>query len=407
VLAPSATPKAAPSTLASAADAIARQVSALRGLRSTGELKRGVLTREQIGAKLRERLGQEYTPAEVRAEAQVLARLGLLPPTVDYGQLLIDLLMEQIAGFYDPFARQLYIADWLPLEMQRPAMAHEIEHALQDQHFDLKLFATPIKEDGDRQLARSALVEGDGTMLMLEFQAQAMGLPTDGLAELISGLGKQMLSAGGLGAQTPLFEKAPQFIKDTMLFPYLSGLSFVAALKQRGSWARIDEVWRTPPESTEQVLHPEKYLAHEPPVRVGAAALAPLAGKKELRRDVLGELVFRILFEQASTPEEAERAASGWGGDRIVSYEGPTAGLPTLVSLSVWDSEADAREAEEAARRFLAKLTSSAGPLYVDAAGDEATCQRRGERLALVLGAAAGQASALATGALTGWSVSR
>ena len=82
----------------------------------------------------------------------MLKRLGLLPADVDYEKLLLDLLMEQVAGFYDPFARQLYIADWLPLEMQRPALAHEIEHALQDQHFDLKKFATPIKDDGDRQL---------------------------------------------------------------------------------------------------------------------------------------------------------------------------------------------------------------------------------------------------------------
>ena len=107
--------------------------------------------------------------------------------------MILDLLMEQVAGFYDPFAGKLYIADWLPLEMQRPALAHEIEHALQDQHFDLKRFASPIKDDGDRQLARSALVEGDGTAVMLEFQAQAMGLPLDQLPDLVAQIGKQML----------------------------------------------------------------------------------------------------------------------------------------------------------------------------------------------------------------------
>src|SRR4029079_178790 len=101
---------------------------------------------------------KEYTPDEIRTEARVLKRLGLLPESADYQQLLLDLLMEQVAGFYDPFARKLYIADWLGLDMQRPALAHEIEHALQDQHFDLKRFAAPIKGDRDPQTAHSRLL---------------------------------------------------------------------------------------------------------------------------------------------------------------------------------------------------------------------------------------------------------
>ena len=95
--------------------------------------------------------------------------MGLLPKELDYEKLQIDLLMEQVAGFYDPWARQLYIADWLPVAIQAPALAHEIAHALQDQHFDLKRFVQPVHDQGDQQLARSALVEGDGTGVMLEF----------------------------------------------------------------------------------------------------------------------------------------------------------------------------------------------------------------------------------------------
>src|SRR5689334_13114506 len=217
--------KAPKDALLAAADEIARQVSGLRGLSLMKPLQRGVLSRDEIGSKLKERIGKEYTPEEVRAEARVLKRLGLLPPDVDYEKLLLDLLMEQVAGFYDPFAAKLYIADWLPLEMQRPALAHEIEHALQDQHFDLKKFATPIKDDGDRQLGHSALVEGDATAVMLEFQAQSMGLPPDQLGELIAQMGKQLLS-GSFG-NTPQFDKAPAFVRETLMFPYLTGLLFV------------------------------------------------------------------------------------------------------------------------------------------------------------------------------------
>src|SRR4051794_13972953 len=285
-------PKAPKDALLAAADEITRQVVALRGLSAPRPIAKGVLTRDEIGAKLKERIGKEYTPEEVRTEARVLKRLGLLPPDVDYEKLLLDLLMEQVAGFYDPFAGKLYIADWLPLEMQRPALAHEIEHALQDQHFDLKKFATPIKDDGDRQVAHSALVEGDGTAVMLEFQAQAMGLPADQLPDLVAQIGRQMLQ-GGMGT-TPLFDKAPPFLKETLIFPYLGGLGFVESIRKTSPWPKVDEVFKAPPESTEQILHPEKY-PKEHPVKVTAAPLPSLGARgKELRRDVLGELELRI-----------------------------------------------------------------------------------------------------------------
>jgi len=244
----------------------------------------------------------------VRNEARVLKRLGLLPADVDYEKLLLDLLMEQVAGFYDPFAGKLYIADWLPLEMQRPALAHEIQHALQDQHFDLKRFATPIKDDGDRQLAHSALVEGDGTAVMLEFQAQAMGLPADQLPILIEQVGKQMLQ-GSFG-QTPQFDKAPPFVKETLIFPYLTGLTFVESMRKTAPWTKIDEVFKAPPESTEQVMHPEKYAAKEHPARITPAPVAAMGARKEARRDVFGELVLKILFSTAPAPAVAPAAGA-------------------------------------------------------------------------------------------------
>ena len=150
--------------------------------------------------------------------------------------------MEQVAGFYDPFAGKLYIADWLPLEMQRPALAHEIEHALQDQHFDLKKFATPIKDDGDRQLGHSALVEGDATAVMLEFQAQAMGLPTDQMGELIAQMGKQLL-AGGIATRRSSTRR-PRSCRETLMFPYLRALpsSSRCAARSRGQGRRHVQV---------------------------------------------------------------------------------------------------------------------------------------------------------------------
>lgn len=413
--APQATqaPKAPKDALLAAADEITRQVAALRGLPTKKPLERGVLSRDEIGAKLKERIGKEYTPEEVHAEARVLKRLELLPRDADYETLILDLLMEQVAGFYDPFAGRLYIADWLPLEMQRPALAHEIQHALQDQHFDLKRFAQPLKEDGDRQLGRAALVEGDGTAVMLEFQAQAMGLPLDQLPVLVAQIGKQMIE-GGMGS-TPKFDKAPAFLKETLIFPYLAGLKFVEHFRNGQPWAKIDDIFKNPPESTEQVLHPEKYVAQEHPVKITPAPIASLGGRKEIRRDVLGELELKILFASKGTEEQAEKAAAGWGGDRLVAYADPAQpdALPVVVDYTVWDSETDAKEAEAAGRRLMERLTGkpaqAVGPsgVFDDGGLEEYLVERKGDKVLFVFGAPAQTAARVAADVWKSWKVAR
>ena len=401
--------------LMSAVDDIARQVAALRELPQKQQLKRGVLSRDEIGQRLKERLGKEYAPDEVRAEALVLKRLGLLPPDADYEKLLLDLLMEQVAGFYDPFIGRLFIADWLPLEMQRPALAHEIQHALQDQHFDLKKFATPLKDDGDRQLARAAIVEGDGTAVMLEFQLRSMGMPTQNLPQLVAQMGGQMLQSG-----MPLFDKAPAFLRETLIFPYLSGLQFVMALRRSAPWARIDQVFRKPPESTEQVLHIETYTEGEGPRRIVTGPLPQLSSLRELRRDVMGELTCRILLRDAGAKADVERACAGWGGDRLVAWTRPGAPpteLPTVVLYLDWDTQKDADEAFPLFARWLDQrvpapaptaaapnqVASAPGTMRRDPNGGEWSLQQKGQDLVLVLGAPSGSHPLLPGEILRSW----
>lgn len=392
--------------LLAATDEILRQVSALRGLPAKAQLARGVLSRDEIGAKLKQRIAKEYTPEEVQSESRVLKRLGLLPPQADYEKLILDLLMEQVAGFYDPFAARLYIADWLPLEMQRPALAHEIEHALQDQYFDLKRFAEPIKDNGDQQLAHSALVEGDGTAVMLEFEAHAMGLPLEQLPTLVAQLGKQMLTASG---QTPLFDQAPRFLRETLIFPYLDGLKFIEAIRQSAPWSKVNEAFQTPPESTEQVMHPKKFFAREHPQKVQTAPLSSLQGKKLLRQDVLGELEWRILFASQLSDAVASAAAEGWGGDCLVAYaDDSPATLPVVIDLAVWDTETDAREAAEAADKLLAHLAGqkpAPGGSYIDARGEAWAVERHGDQILVLFGVPATALKAVSAEVWRSWKV--
>jgi hypothetical protein len=404
------------SALLAAADDITRQVANLRGLEPKRSVAKGVLGRDAIGAKLRERIGKEYTPEEVRVEARTLKRLGLLPADADYEKLLIDLLMEQVAGFYDPYERQLYIADWLGMELQRPALAHEIEHALQDQYFDLKGFSEPIKDDGDRQLARSALVEGDGTAVMLEFVAQSLGLDLAKLKapSVMDQLGSQ-LAAGAMN-QSPVFTRAPRFLRETLIFPYFAGMNFVLKLRGSGAWSRVDELFKRPPESTEQVIHPDKYVAHEPPVPVVPAPIEALAPAKVLRRDVLGELEFRVLLSSRLDDGVAGRAAEGWGGDRLVVYGEPDANdgkappLPSLVDLSTWDTVKDAEEIESALRALFALQTGRPDPHGKAAAvfeqgGESWFVERRGQSVLALFGVPSSSRAAVADEVWRKWKV--
>lgn len=344
--------------LINAVDEITQKVSALRGLPAKGRFQRGVLSRTEIGQKLRERVTKDYSHEEVRVEAAVLKRLGLLPVAADYEQLLLDLLTEQVAGFYDPHVKTLYVADWLPLEMQRPALAHEIEHALQDQYFDLTRFTRPLKEDTDRQLARSAVLEGDGTAVMLEFAANGMGLESPKVPELVARLGKQMLQLS-LGS-SPALQSAPPLLRETLVFPYASGLEFVAALRTNETWRRIDQVFADPPDSTEQILHPVKYLQRERPTVIEPATPPPALGTRtEIRRDVLGELLHKVWFQTQTSDSQATEAAQGWGGDRLVAYARPGDALPAILWMSSWDTDTDAAEAEQAGKRALYGLSGA------------------------------------------------
>jgi hypothetical protein len=357
--------KLSPAALERLADEVTGQVVRLRGLPLKRPLAKGVLTKDQIRARLKERIAKEFPAAEIAAEGAVLRRLGLLPAGADYLKLILDLLTDQVAGFYDPFRRQLYIADWMPAEMQRPALAHEITHGLQDQHFDLRKYTAALKGNGDRQLARAALVEGDGTGLMIEFM---LGVDLAAVPAHVFGVLRPMMRL----ASTPVMDRTPKFMRDTLLFPYLAGLDFIVALRHRHPWARINGCYAAPPDSTEQILHPEKYLAGERPVPVIPRPLAALKGAREVWQDTFGEAQLKAYLEQFVDADRAATAAAGWGGDRAVAYEVPGTKAVTVLLYSAWDSEQDAVEFEEAQREALARLAGrpalAAGPAAYPAA---------------------------------------
>lgn len=170
--------------------AVLKETSELRELSILKAVKSGAQSRAEIEGMIVRNLDSETTPAEMHAAEMVLKSFGLAPENFSYRPFLIKLLTEQVAGYYDPKVQQFYLADWIELEGQKPVMAHELTHALQDQHFNLKRFENWPKGDSDAELAAHALIEGDATLAMTLYMAKN---PLVALA-FIKSLGSQDLA---------------------------------------------------------------------------------------------------------------------------------------------------------------------------------------------------------------------
>ncbi len=325
------------------ADEIVRQLGELRGMSARSPLAKGIKSREEIRAYILDRLESEYPRETVENEARLLRHLGLIPADLDLYSFLLELMTEQIAGLYDPFEEILYIADWVPPALQRPVMAHELTHALQDQYFDLDRFMKRVEEDDDRTTAQTAVFEGEALLAMLIWSLPAgVGDP----ARLPDPVQLHLSQLPLMRAEFPVFASAPSYLQYAMLFPYAWGARFVQAFLRRHPWSEIGRLYRQVPESTEQILHPEKYFeVPDPPRRV---ELDPSDGwppgfQQTLYRNVLGEFALQRLLAQYLDEGQAEAAAAGWDGDRV-EWRRSESGAEALFLATVWDSEADAAE---------------------------------------------------------------
>src|SRR5258706_487694 len=243
--------------LIAATSDVLKETSEIRQLPVLRAVQSSIQSRPEIERMLMVNLDEETTPEQMHAAEVTLKRLGLAPADFQYRALMLRVLTEQVAGYYDPKTGQFHLADWIDLDGQRPIMAHELTHALQDQHFNLRRFEHWPKGDSDAELATHALIEGDATLAMALYVANN---PLRALAFL--------KSLGTMGMASQELEKAPRALRETLLFPYQQGTDWTKNLYKQGSWDRVSKAFTELPQSTEQILHPEKYLAHEAPVKV-------------------------------------------------------------------------------------------------------------------------------------------
>ena len=325
--------------------AVLKETSELRELSILKNVKSGAQSRAEIERMIIRNLDDETTPAEMHAAEMVLKSFGLAPENFAYRPFLIKLLTEQVAGYYDPKAQQFYLADWIELEGQKPVMAHELTHALQDQHFNLKRFENWPKGDSDAELAAHAPIEGDATHAMTLYMAKN---PLVALA-FIKSLGSQELA-------TEQFKQAPRALRESLLFPYEEGSAWATQLYKRGGWQMVSRAFDKLPQSSEQILHADKYFAYEAPQKIVLPELKSFLGPawKRIDYDVNGEWgCYLVLDEYLNDAVESKQAAAGWAGDRFALYEKP--GEVFIAQLTSWDTASDAKEFFDAYAKRTAK----------------------------------------------------
>ncbi|HEU4712018.1 MAG TPA: hypothetical protein VFS76_10660 [Pyrinomonadaceae bacterium] len=340
----------------STADAVLKETSEIRELSILRNVKSGAQSRAEIERMVIKNLDTDTTPAEMHASEVILKAFGLAPPDFEYRPFLIKLLAEQVAGYYDPKARQFYLADWIEIDGQKPVMAHELTHALQDQHFNLKRFDKWPKGDADAELAAHALIEGDATLAMTLYLAKH---PMIALSFIRT----------SQDTSTEQFNRAPRTLRESLLFPYQEGLKWASHVYRRGGWDMISKAYRKLPQSSEQILHPEKYFAYEAPVKLTLPSFSRTLGPewKHIDNDVNGEWgYYLVLDEYLKNPSESRQASAGWGGDRFAIYEGPKGSPAFLAQITSWDTAADAKEFFDAYLKRTQQRFSDA--MFIDGA---------------------------------------
>jgi len=326
-------------------DAIQDRVAIVRELKPTGPIARDLMAREDLRAYLENSFLEDVTPEEIEANQYRWELLGYIQPGYDLVHAYLEVLTEQVLGFYAIDKKTLYLIS--ERERLSPSdiltISHELTHALQDQNFDLKSNFASRETENDQIMAYQALTEGDAVLSSLLYGRQFLTT-----AQLFAAFQEE--SAGG----SSVLDSVPLVIRRELLFPYTAGVDFVAEQYADGQWAAVNRVWQNPPQSTEQVLHPAKYAAGEGPIAVTVPDMATRLGPewRELEENTQGELDWQILIEQFVDAPTGAEAAAGWGGDRFRLLRRDVDGALIFAGRTAWDSDIDARQFFQAIERM-------------------------------------------------------
>lgn len=390
-----------------------RTAEELRGLKFKKDPTVKYWKVEQLKKMMKEEFDEELPEKKAKEIELVLQKFRLLPKDYDLRKEYLELMLEQIAGFYHPKKKILCLIEGKNgggIE-EEVVTIHELDHAMQDQHFDLTRLQDLVAKNDDMTQALKSLVEGEATYIMMDhmFKNQsggAMGiLDVPGIEAMIDG----QMRTGDPRAKK--LNESPLYIRETLIRPYIDGFKFCMALmRQQKGWDSMNAVYADLPASTEQVLHPERYITRDMPQKATLPKeIDGLNGWTKVEENTLGELGTMLMFHtvKPKSPKSGKAAAEGWDGD---TYRVLRNGESTMLMwATVWDTEIDAREFAVAYSKLLkvkyehlSDLSTKGETFSHESEDGQIMLSREGRNVFIVEGGSEEEAAAVMTAIVDG-----
>lgn len=325
-----------------AANEVLTQMSQILELPIREPLKKSLRSKQEVRDYLIREEKEDKNDSERYADEKALEAFGLIPKDFPLDSFMLDVLTDQVAGLYDPKAKEFYIADWIAADEQKPVMAHELTHALEDQSFHIDPWIKAARPNDDAELARDSVSEGSAMAAMVDYTLRDEKMSVRDLPDVTG-----MIRAGAVAEmdKDPKLSKAPIYIRDELLFPYLAGTTFSQQfLKAHTGWSDLKLVFENPPVSTQQILHPNLYLTGMKPLPVALPdwkAIVP-ADWKLLEENVMGEFGLGEVLKQFLGQKRADALSPAWTGDRYAVFENGQTKDTVLVFKLTLDNDGDA-----------------------------------------------------------------
>jgi hypothetical protein len=333
-------------------EVILKGLAEITGLAMLRPVAQVTMPREKLKAYFDERINEVVKPEEIRLEELALKKLGFAPPEFDLRKTTVDLMAEQAAAFYDYRKKQMVLLEGGSAGMMQDlALVHELAHALADQHFQLEKFIKKGGASDDGSLARMAVMEGQATWLMSEYMAKKMGqslLQSESIVNMMA----NMAGAGAGGF--PVLQSVPLYMRESLIFPYSQGLMFQHRVVSKLGKEGFKEVFRRAPQSTQEILHPEKYFEKTPPLPARLPAIPGQKDWKKLTEGSVGEFDHKVLLKQYAP--SSELLAEQWRGAHYQLWEQKKdSKRVALAYSSQWADDKAAAEFFAAYKDVLAK----------------------------------------------------
>ena len=322
-------------------NSIVKSVSGISGLTEEHTVPYARMSKRQLRQFLAKRIKKSLRPEEIHADELALKMFGLVPQTFDLKKSTIDLLTEQAAAFYDYDDKKLFLLEDSSVSAEVTTLAHELSHALADQHFDLQKYMDQSPANDDENLAHTAVVEGQASWLMIAYDLEQAGQPAVPTAAALKTVVDSSESSMG---DYPVLKGSPLYIQQSLMFPYTDGTTFFDAVYKKNGKAAFTEVFKDPPSDSAQILHPDRYFAHIKATKPALPKLASRGGEHEISEGSVGEFDHEILLRQYTSKAESRSLAPHLRGGSFKIVDVDKQHRPVLLYASEWDSTEQASE---------------------------------------------------------------